>query len=347
MKTIVTLLALACALVAQAKAQENPLAGGVEAILARCDTDGNGQIGLEEIAALIDKMDGERAAAETAEALAAIDTSYRDLLSFELFLGADANDDLAATRDELQVFVELLSGDPEALSLSAADCEVLARQLIESTWLAICQKLGLEVNGAVALARFIELMVFDGDYTVERFHADFAQSDANGDAALDKLEVITFETLRHLWRFGVAGEGATATGGGSRSEFLYKAGRVITHKNITRMGADEIVSFTRQEVVAADARMATVRHSALDEDMTPLIDGMEMQLPNIADAHLRGSYSKEAGWTAETITVPAGTFECFRMEAMGTKTWMSAIYPGLVVKMESAMTAQVLVEFKD
>ena len=139
-------------------------------------------------------------------------------------------------------------------------------------------------------------------------------------------------------------------GGAADAYALYKTeGRSWTTKSVTKMeGMDDMVSYSKTEVVSVADDHAMIKMTMMDKDKKPMA-GMEPTETKIefktAEAPACGGDAPEV--KEETVTVEAGEFECIVTEVSGTKSWSSKKYPGLPVKMESANMTMELVEFSE
>lgn len=124
------------------------------------------------------------------------------------------------------------------------------------------------------------------------------------------------------------------------SQMPYRAeGSQWTMRNTTRHGAGESVTFTSYEVLQAGPTGSTLRRTQLDADEKPL-ETKEIRHSLLAPgaspvAELPGNEPELPAQSVETISVPAGEFDCFKLDltANGTRTqtWIART-GGLLVK---------------
>ncbi len=124
------------------------------------------------------------------------------------------------------------------------------------------------------------------------------------------------------------------------SQMPYRAeGSHWTVRNTTRTGDSESVAFTRYEVLQAGPNGSTLRRTQLDADEKP-IETKEIRHSLLAPAaspfsELPGTEPELPAQTTETISVPAGEFECFKLDltvnGSRMQTWIAKT-GGLVIK---------------
>lgn len=129
---------------------------------------------------------------------------------------------------------------------------------------------------------------------------------------------------------------------------LYRMpGRTWTIRNdVTAAGIEPMTSHTRNTVKSVDAGKATLSIEMLDEDKK----GFAGAAPTDYDVQFLSAPAGAAAalvvkTTQETVTVAAGTFECTVIEHAGTKSWMSVLWLGLMVKMTADSVSAELIEF--
>lgn len=124
------------------------------------------------------------------------------------------------------------------------------------------------------------------------------------------------------------------------SQMPYRAeGSHWTLRNTTRSGGNDSVTFTRYEVLQAGPAGSTLRRTQFDADEQPL-EAKEIRHSLLAPgaspvSELPGDEPELPAQTTETITVPAGEFDCFKLDLTSggtrTQTWIART-GGLLVK---------------
>jgi hypothetical protein len=143
--------------------------------------------------------------------------------------------------------------------------------------------------------------------------------------------------------------GACGGGGGDAADALAlykKEGRSWTVKNVTKIeGMDDMVSYSKSEVVKVTDAEATVKMTNMDKDKKPMGDPTEYPVKFDTPKGETTGDAPKVEIKEETIKVEAGEFACTVTELSGTKTWMSKEFPGLMVKSEHAAGSSELIEF--
>jgi hypothetical protein len=158
---------------------------------------------------------------------------------------------------------------------------------------------------------------------------------------------------------GNAANGGGDTGGdtGSTSDAadafaLYKKkGTTWTTKNVTKIaGMDDMISYSKNEIVEVTDKSAKVKTWMLDKDQKPMAGmeaGTEYEVKFETPKVETGTDAPKVETKEETVKVEAGEFECIVTETGGNKVWSSKKYPGLMVKMTHASGSSELVSFKE
>jgi hypothetical protein len=158
---------------------------------------------------------------------------------------------------------------------------------------------------------------------------------------------------------GNVANGGGDTGGdtGSSSDAadafaLYKKkGTTWTTKNVTKMaGMDDMITYSKNEIVDVTDKAAKVKTWTLDKDKKPYAGmeaGTEYEVKFETPKVETGADAPKVETKDETAKVEAGEFDCTVTETGGNKVWMSKKYPGLMVKMTHASGSSELVEFKE
>lgn len=148
-----------------------------------------------------------------------------------------------------------------------------------------------------------------------------------------------------------SGETRTLTSfqsGGVDPFLLYRMkGRSWTIKNTTEIaGMDSMISYMRTTVTAVEATNATISMEFLDKDKQPMA-GMQATESKIEFVQTPATVGP--GETPqikhESKSVAAGEFACTYFEFNEVKSWMSSVWPSLMVAMEHQAGTSELVEF--
>ncbi|MCA8911509.1 MAG: hypothetical protein KDB82_07380 [Planctomycetes bacterium] len=249
------------------------------------------------------------------------------------FLSADTDDDLRLTVDELTTYANDESAGTKH-KLFVVDRTAAMKEIFPS--------LDADTSGKVSFEEWKNNFEYTGE---------FAEIDANSDNGISRDEL-----WNYIWSMINKGYDFIETGAdnpdkdkflGDRKDYpLYVTGREWKLKTtVTLPGGKQSVSYTSWLVKEVSNERASCRMRMLDADA---------RVTFTSDRDVR-FMKKKPGKVAtvepviETVTVPAGEFECIKIEQAQCTLWTSKQYPGLLVKsrttgMLGSLTE--LVEFK-